>query len=410
MKSCNEHCIHDLLSTSHQPESELQVGKYMLLIILPQFYKDFHFYFIHRILLILNKPKMNTIKIKLRGNHLHIRKLFYRRASSGITANDTINLPGTLIRTMLLFTLLEMNIQQTKSQEIVRSTYTYKTIGDLRIHADVYQKPDDKIHPAVFWIHGGALIMGSRWGLNQDQAEKYLNAGYTVISIDYRLAPQVKAKEIFEDIRDAYRWVQTEGLKLFRIDPDRIAVVGHSAGGYLALSAGFILKPSPRAIVSFYGYGDVAREWYSQPDPFYNRQPTVTKEEAYQTVGSRVISEDHYGNRERFYLYCRQQGLWPQEVVGFDPDKEPKLFDLFCPLRNVTKTYPPTLLLHGDHDTDVPYEQSVMMAEELERNGVQHELITMPGRGHVFDRAMGDPEIVATFDRVIQFLDLWMKP
>jgi acetyl esterase/lipase len=316
----------------------------------------------------------------------------------------------TIMHAIIFFTLSVISIQPIECQDVVRSTYTYKTIGALNIHADVYQKPDGKVHPAVFWIHGGALIMGSRMGLNTDQAQRYLNAGYTVIAIDYRLAPQIKAQDIFEDIRDAYRWVRTEGPKLFQIDPDRIAVVGHSAGGYLALTAGFILKPSPVAIVSFYGYGDVAGEWYSRPDPFYSRQPTVTKEEAYQAIGTRVISDDHYGNREQFYLYCRQQGLWPMEVVGFDPDKDPKLFDPFCPLRNVTKTYPPTLLLHGDNDTDVPYEQSVMMAKELERNGIQHELITMPGKGHVFDRNMGDPEIAATFERVIKFLNQWMQP
>jgi len=353
---------------------------------------------------------MNITKTKLRSDHLHLRKPFNKKASSGLVTDDTINLLRTIMRTLFLFTLIELGIQHVESQEVVRSTYTYKTIGDLSIHADVYQKPDDKVHPAVLWIHGGALIMGNRRGLNQDQAERYLNAGYTVISIDYRLAPQVKIQEIIEDLKDAYLWVRTEGPKLFRIDPDRIAVIGHSAGGYLALTAGFILKPSPVAVVSFYGYGDIAGEWYSRPDPFYKLQPLVTKEEAYQAIGTRVISDDRSGDRGRFYLYCRQQGLWPLEVVGYDPDKEPKLFDPFCPLRNVTRTYPPTLLLHGDNDTDVPFEQSVMMAKELERNGIQHELISMPGRGHGFDSNMGDPVIAAIFERVLKFLDQWMKP
>ena len=116
------------------------------------------------------------------------------------------------------------------------------------------------------------------------------------------------------------------------------------------------------------------------------------------------IAEDPDAKRERFYLYTRQQGLWPREVVGHDPDKEPRVFDPLCPLRNVTKTYPPTLLLHGDNDTDVPFEQSVLMARELERQGVQHEFIAMAGKGHGFDRDMSDPVIAATFDRVLAFL------
>ena len=82
-----------------------------------------------------------------------------------------------------------------------RRTYTYKTIGDLRILADVYRKPDDIIRPAILYIHGGALIMGNRSWLNPVQAQKYLDAGYTIISIDYRLAPQAKLNQIIEDLR-----------------------------------------------------------------------------------------------------------------------------------------------------------------------------------------------------------------
>ena len=281
-----------------------------------------------------------------------------------------------------------MPFNQPVKGQVVKSTYIYKTTGDLNIRADVYSKADGKVKPAILWIHGGALIIGNRRGLNPVQAEKYLNAGYTVISVDYRLAPQVKVQQIIDDLEDAYTWIRTDGPKLFMIDPDRIAVVGHSAGGYLALMAGFVLKPTPRAVISFYGYGDVAGEWYSRPDPFYNKEPKVSKEEAYQSVGTAVISDDQSGKRHLFYLYCRQTGLWPLEVVGYDPDKEPGKFDPYCPLRNITVNYPPTLLLHGDNDTDVPFEQSVMMAEELKRNGVKNELISMPGKGHGFDSKM----------------------
>ena len=55
------------------------------------------------------------------------------------------------------------------------------------------------------------------------------------------------------------------------------------------------------------------------------------------------------------------------------------------PVRNVTADYPPTLLLHGTADTDVPYEQSTMMAAELKTHGVVHQLITLPKGEHGFD-------------------------
>jgi dipeptidyl aminopeptidase/acylaminoacyl peptidase len=76
--------------------------------------------------------------------------------------------------------------------------------------------------------------------------------------------------------------------------------------------------------------------------------------------------------RRLFYLYCRQQGLWPKEVAGINPTTDRSQFDRFCAVQNVTRDYPPTLLLHGDRDTDVPYEQSAQMVAELKRVGVEH--------------------------------------
>jgi len=289
-------------------------------------------------------------------------------------------------------------------------TYIFKVVENCEIQADVYAAPGDAAHPVVVWIHGGALISGHRSGIGPARVDRYVGAGYTVVSIDYRLAPETKAKEIIGDLKDAFRWVREKGPQLFHIDPDRIGVVGHSAGGYLALVAGFCVVPRPKALVSLYGYGDIAGPWYSRPDSFYCSQPAVPKEEAYSVVGGPVIScaaGEH--NRGRFYLYCRQHGLWPKEVTGHDPDPEPEAFDPLCPIRNVTEDYPPTLLLHGDQDTDVPYEQSVMMAEELSRAGVEHELITIPSGGHGFDARRDDPVVVEAFDRVMHFLEKHLK-
>jgi len=290
---------------------------------------------------------------------------------------------------------------------ILKRTHCYKQVGDCRIQADVYRLAESTNCPALVWVHGGALITGNRASLRPQQLQKYLNAGFSVISIDYRLAPETKLKFIIDDLRDAFAWVRERGPELAGIDPKRIAVVGHSAGGYLALTSGVCVEPRPRAIVSFYGYGDIAGAWYARPDPFYCQQPAVAKEEAWAAVGHGVISETAAPERSRFYLYCRQNGLWPKEVAGHDPDKEPKAFDPFCPVRNVTKEYPPTLLLHGDKDTDVPYEQSVLMAKTLAGHGVEHDLITLTNRGHGFDggrKAAEDPVIAETFDRVVAFL------
>lgn len=287
---------------------------------------------------------------------------------------------------------------------ISKATYTYKTVDGCEIQADVYTVGDSRPRPVVVWIHGGALIMGHRGSIPVDHRDEYLGAGYAVVAIDYRLAPETKLPAIIEDVRDACRWVREAGPGIFGADPERMAVVGHSGGGYLALMTGSDVDRPPNALVSFYGYGDIVGDWYSRPDPFYRQQPLVTREEAYQALGQSCISgTPGQHDRHRFYLYCRQQGVWPREVTGRDPDAEPEAFHAFCPVRNVTPKYPPTLLLHGDRDPDVPHQQSVMMAEALERAGVEHELVTIPGGGHGFD-AGDHPMVAEAFGRLMAFL------
>jgi acetyl esterase/lipase len=291
-----------------------------------------------------------------------------------------------------------------KGQPFAKSTYTYKVVDGHAIKVDVYRPPDNRMRAVILWIHGGALIFGDRTRMRNAQLGRYLQEGFIVVSIDYRLAPETKLPGIIEDLQDAYRWVRTQGALFFRANPQRIAVVGHSAGGYLTLVAGYRCHPPPRALVSFYGYGDITGAWYSHPDPFYLKQPAVTPGQARQAVESTSVTEGDEERRWPFYLYCRQQGLWPKEVGGWDPATEPREFDPYSPLRNVTRNFPPTLLLHGDRDTDVPFEQSVLMARELKRHGVKHRLIRIQGGEHGFDGNPDDPQAAAAFNEVIAFL------
>lgn len=283
-------------------------------------------------------------------------------------------------------------------------TYIYKTVGDLPIKADVYRLPGDDVRPVIVWIHGGGLISGGRGGPYPEQRARHLDAGYVIASIDYRLAPESKLPEILDDVCDAIGWVRAEGPELFRIDPNRLAVIGQSAGGYLALMAGFVVEPRPRALIAFYGYGDIDGDWYAKPSPFHRKaRAIVSRDEAYRAIGKQPTTGG--AGRGAFYTYCRQNGLWPREVVGIDPETQPRAFDRFCPVRNVTGDYPPTLLLHGDRDTDVPYAQSVAMAAALKRAGVTHEFITIAGGDHGFDaKGMQDAKVSAAFDRIESFL------
>jgi acetyl esterase/lipase len=286
-----------------------------------------------------------------------------------------------------------------------REILTYKTVGDCAIRATVVRAATAREPlPVAVWIHGGALIMGDRSSIDRTLRDELIIAGYVLVSIDYRLAPETKLPGILEDVRDALTWIRSEGPKTFGARPDRLVVLGGSAGGYLSLCTGFLDEPRPAAIVSFWGYGDIAGDWYAKPDAFYRRQALIPEAEARAAVGNKAISEPPPGsNRMKFYLYCRQNGLWPREVVGLDPAAEPRAFDRFCPLRNVSPAYPPALLIHGTKDSDVPHEQSVLMNRELARHVVPHEFVSVAGGGHGLGN-LRRTEVEPIYRRAVDFI------
>ena len=291
-----------------------------------------------------------------------------------------------------------------------KTTHAYKIVGPQALEADVYRGAGADLQPAIIWLHGGALIMGSRESLpSEGLFKRLMNAGFTLISVDYRLAPEAQLADIVADIEDAYAWVLGRAADLLKIDPARIAIMGMSAGGYLTLTAGFRVTPKPKALVSFYGYGDVTGPWYREPSSFYRAQyPLVSREDADRGILGAVTSDGEPAKPTRgrpdFYLYCRQNGLWPQLVSGHDPDAEPAWFLDYEPVRNITPAYPPTLLLHGEQDDDVPYEQSLLMADAFRRHAVDYEFISNPAWGHGFDSAPEDAAIRDALDRVVLFL------
>ncbi len=114
-------------------------------------------------------------------------------------------------------------------------THIFKTVDCNEIVADIYPTTGRE-NPAVLFIHGGGLIMGSRKAILPSQIETFNDSVFSVVSIDYRLAPETKLPAIVSDIEAAWSWLRDKASS-FGIDSSRIAIVGHSAGGYLALMA-----------------------------------------------------------------------------------------------------------------------------------------------------------------------------
>ena len=124
----------------------------------------------------------------------------------------------------------------------------------------------------------------------------------------------------------------------------------------------------------------------------HNPRP-ITREEAAQATDGSVVSDwtlrKGKGDGFVIYLYYRQQGIWAQEVSGFDPATLAEQIAPYEPARNVTADYPPTMLIHGTKDTDVPFEESLEMSRQLQRHGVPCELRAIENGEHGFGG--GDP-------------------
>jgi acetyl esterase/lipase len=326
----------------------------------------------------------------------------FRLASAGALAFGVVGCSGASSPESATEDPSELRAASPCRQVGTKQECVYRTVQGLSLKMDVHRRPGSDVRPGLLWIHGGALIFGSRSELPREQLNRYLDAGYVVASIDYRLAPETKLGEIHSDIEAAYNWLAGEGARLLSIAPDRIGIIGHSAGGYLSLMAGTNrrLSPRPKAIASFYGYGGL--EWYRTPisgdDP--------VNDDILDAIGSRPIASTSKSDESRYELYgfFRQTGRWIEFVMG------PGDVRLYEPVHHLANDYPPTILFHGERDDDVPFAQSRSIERELKRLGVPVELQSNPRWEHGFDEQSSDPSVRAAFTKLIAFLDCRLKP
>src|SRR5438067_2744092 len=147
---------------------------------------------------------------------------------------------------------------------------TYLTASNWDAKLDLYvTRTPDKPLPTLIFIHGGGWTGGTKEG--RDLAIlPYLDMGMNVVNVEYRLARVSEAPAAVEDCRCALRWV-IQNAKTYNFDVNRLAVMGYSAGGHLALTTGMLPAaagferqcPGPEtlkvaAIVDWFGITDVA--------------------------------------------------------------------------------------------------------------------------------------------------------
>ena len=116
--------------------------------------------------------------------------------------------------------------------QIVKSNLPYAEPAHERQVLDVHSPPDAKNLPVVFWIHGGGWQTGDKTEVKL-KPKTFVDKGFVFVSTNYRLLPDVEMETIFRDIAKSMHWVH-DHIAEYGGDPNRIFVMGHSAGAQLA--------------------------------------------------------------------------------------------------------------------------------------------------------------------------------
>jgi len=231
----------------------------------------------------------------------------------------------------------------------------YKYINGKSLQLDIYQpKGLTKPAPLLVFIHGG----GWRGGDRADYLvylTHFAKLGYVTATVSYRLLKLAPYPACVEDILDARDFLYQNGEK-YNYDPDRICLIGGSAGSHLAMLA---------------AYG-------------WKKQGSVTDSLAATPKHKIKAVVEIYGPVDFTTEYARNHPT----ITGFltkSYQEAPKLYIEASPLTYVTKESPPTLILHGTRDMLVPISQAETLKHKMDSLGVVNEFHSLPGWPHTMD-------------------------
>ena len=226
------------------------------------------------------------------------------------------------------------------ANEVAPRTLTYKTVHNCQIKADLFVPVATKRRTIAVWIHGGALIMGDRRGidrtlLSEACSTRAIRSSRSTIGWHPRPScPRSLTTSATPSPGSATRGEKIVGRRAgadrrARWFSRRIFDSGKRLPG----------EPRPAALVSFWGYGDIAGPWYSRPDPFYRRQPLVSEAEARAAVGTEAIAEPRRQGTSDLgsTSTAARTGSGRRKSPGIDPATEPRALDRFCPLRQMCR-------------------------------------------------------------------------
>lgn len=259
-----------------------------------------------------------------------------------------------------------------------RSNLTYCTMDGVELKMDLYYPAGGSgPYPVAMYVHGGGWTQGDKAeGAGALEIPELQKAGFLVVSVNYRLAPEYEFPAMIEDVKCAVRSLRAHAEE-YNLDPNRIGAWGGSAGGHLVsllgttdASAGFdvgeYLEYSSRvqAVVDMFGPTDLTVQ--------FEGNPTSKSDNAV------------FG--------------------GFDPA-------LASPVTYVSADDPPFLLLHGEKDALVPIKQSEILLAALQAAGVPAELVRVVNANHSFkpDGGKISPSRTEIAQLVVEFFEETLK-
>jgi len=229
----------------------------------------------------------------------------------------------------------------------------YREAGGEKLTMDFYPPAGPAPHPIAIIIHGGGFVAGTSKNNSEAYCADFLApAGYAVFSINYRLAPKFPYPAMVEDVERAIRYIR-HNAKTWKADPNRIALVGGSAGGYLSNMAGVLGAPGIKGA----------------------KDPVDRVSAKVQAVVTLFGPSDLRGSQASKGFLALLSPLIEKKGL------EAALAEA-SPVMHVNSEAPPFLLIHGDKDESVDLAQSSQMQLALQANNVRCDLIIIPNGPH----------------------------
>jgi acetyl esterase/lipase len=249
---------------------------------------------------------------------------------------------------------------------------TYLTANNWDAKLDVYQSRESATpNPTLIYYHGGGWTGGSKEGSSLTFLP-FLEMGWNVVNVEYRLAKVSLAPAAVQDALCALRWV-IRNAKDYNIDTNRLVTMGNSAGGHLALTTGMI--PASAGL-----------------DRQCPGMETLKVAAIVNWYGITDVNELLDGPNMKGYAVT-----WLASMTNRD-----EVAKRVSPLTYIRAGLPSIISIHGDADPTVPYTQGVRLHDALQKAGVRNQLVTIPGGKH---GGFSDAEMIRAYTEIRAFLD-----